>query len=205
MAQIGIIDYQMGNLASLVNSLAKVGHEAQIVRDPAAIASFGHLILPGVGAFGDAMAHLKESGMDEALKAYAQSGRWLLGICLGLQVLFEKSAESPGVEGLGLIPGEVVRFDPAQAVHPIKIPHMGWNRTEQQTPSPLFEGVDSGERLYFVHTYHALCGESTIATACYGYRFTAAVNQNNLFGLQPHPEKSHNTGLKILKNFTELS
>ncbi len=202
---IGIIDYQMGNLASLVNSLERVGASGEIVRDPQSLERFSHLILPGVGAFGDAVGHLRESGMDRAILAHVERGGHLLGICLGLQVLFESSEESPGVAGLGLLPGRVVRFDPKRAAYPIKIPHMGWNRLSGEVRSPLFDCVEAGERLYFVHAYHISCPDSIVsARADYGYPFVAAVSKGNLYGIQPHPEKSHTAGLQILKNFTEL-
>ncbi len=205
MGAIGIIDYQMGNLASLANSLAFVGAKAEIVRDPEALTRYTHLILPGVGAFGDAMGHLCESGMNEALRAYARSGGFLMGVCLGMQVLFESSEESPGVAGLGLLPGRVERFNPKRAAYPVKIPHMGWNRTTIEHSEGLFLGVKSGERLYYVHAYHVTAPEAVVsARAEYGYPFVAAVARNRLHGIQPHPEKSHRAGLQILKNFTEL-
>lgn len=205
MAAIGIIDYQMGNLASLINSVEKVGFQAEVIRDPDALKRFEKLILPGVGAFGDAADHLKESGLDEAIKAHVAAGKWLFGICLGMQMLFKSSEESPGKTGLSLLPGSVKRFDPARAAHPIKIPHMGWNRLRLHHHSPLFNGTREGERLYFVHAYHAECDAAQMIASCfYGYEFAAAVQHDNLLGLQPHPEKSHTAGLKILKNFAEL-
>ena len=205
MATIGIIDYQMGNLASLINSVAQIGHKAEVVRDAQKLSQYGKLILPGVGAFGDAADHLKQSGLDEAIKSYVSEGGWLFGICLGMQMLFAASEESPGKAGLGLLPGGVKRFDPLRAAHPIKIPHMGWNRLKLHHHSPLFAGIEEGERLYFVHAYHAECDAAyTVASCFYGYDFTAAVQHENLLGLQPHPEKSHTAGLKILKNFAEL-
>ncbi|GHV02138.1 imidazole glycerol phosphate synthase subunit HisH [Campylobacterota bacterium] len=204
-ASIGIVDYQMGNLASLQNSLAVIGSAARIVRDPCELRSLDKLILPGVGAFGDAADHLHKSGLDEAITAFVRAGKPLFGICLGMQMLFERSEESIGAKGLGLLAGEVKRFDPTQAAHPIKIPHMGWNAVHTRHKSPLFEGLNDGDRLYFVHSFHAVCNESeTILSAFYGYEFPAAVGHDNIFGLQPHPEKSHKTGLEILQNFTEL-
>jgi glutamine amidotransferase len=202
---IGVVDYKMGNLASLLNSLKKIGFEAAIVREAESLQRCDRAILPGVGAFGDACEYMRQTGIDEAIKAFARSGKPLLGVCLGLQLFFESSEESPNAVGLGLLKGAVKRFDPAKAAHAIKIPHMGWNKLNITQNSPLFRGIDSGDRLYFVHSYYAVCDESlTIGKAFYGYEFTAAAQKDNIYALQPHPEKSHDTGLMILKNFAEL-
>ncbi|MDR1452159.1 MAG: imidazole glycerol phosphate synthase subunit HisH [Helicobacteraceae bacterium] len=199
---IGIVDYKMGNLASLLNSLNKIGAEAKIVKEPSELALCDRAALPGVGAFGDAADHLKQSGMDKAIKEFAQSGKPLLGVCLGLQLLFERSEESPNALGLGLLKGTIRRFDPLKAAHSIKIPHMGWNKTLFTRPSPLFSGLESGVRLYFVHGYHVVCDESVvIARAFYGYEFVCAIESGNIFAIQPHPEKSHDAGLRVLTNF----
>jgi glutamine amidotransferase len=161
--------------------------------------------LPGVGAFGDAANHLRQSGMDEAIKAFVGVGKPLLGVCLGLQLLFESSEESPSAIGLGLLKGAIKRFEPAKAAHAIKIPHMGWNKLVVARHSPLFEGVSSGDRLYFVHSFHAVCDENiVIGKAFYGYEFACAVQSGAIYAIQPHPEKSHNIGLQILKNFADL-
>jgi glutamine amidotransferase len=195
----------MGNLASLLNSLKKIGKEAKIVREPDELSACDRAILPGVGAFGDAADHLKESAMDEAIKTFVAKGKPLLGVCLGLQLLFESSEESPKAIGLGLLKGTVKRFDPTKAAHAIKIPHMGWNKLNIARSSPLFEGVSDGDRLYFVHSYHAVCDESiAIGRAFYGYEFVCAVQSANIYAIQPHPEKSSDVGLRILKNFAEL-
>ena len=208
---IGIVDYNMGNLASVINAFKKVGADVQLESDPSKLKQYDKLILPGVGAFGDAMAHLKENGMDVAVKAFAKSGKPLLGICLGMQLLFESSKEFGETEGLGLIPGKVVAFDENTFDHPLKVPHMGWNELFQQkvgeTPCdcPLFDGLPNDFYLYFVHSYHAVCEDKyAIGKTHYGYAFVSAVQNSNIYGIQPHPEKSHENGLKIIENFTKL-
>jgi len=208
---IGIVDYNMGNLASVINAFAKVGANASLESDPTKLAQYDKLILPGVGAFGDAMEHLKENGMDKAVIAYAQSGKPLLGICLGMQLLFESSEEFGSTQGLGLIPGKVVAFDEAKFDHPQKVPHMGWNETFQmrneklEIRNDLFKGLPDDFYLYFVHSYHAVCDDKyAIGKTHYGYEFVSAVQNNNIYGIQPHPEKSHENGLKIIENFVKL-
>ncbi|MCD6432891.1 MAG: imidazole glycerol phosphate synthase subunit HisH [Sulfurimonas sp.] len=202
---IAIVDYNMGNLASVKNAFAKLGEETIVVSNPKEFKNYDKLILPGVGAFGDAMEHLKERNMIEALREYAKSGKYMLGICLGMQLLFESSEEFGKHEGLGLIKGDVKAFDRTKFNEPLKVPHMGWNRmfTEKH---PLFESLDEEHYLYFVHTYHVNCAneEDIIGRTYYGYEFTSAVACGNVFGIQPHPEKSHVNGLKILENFINL-
>lgn len=202
---IAIVDYNMGNLASVKNAFDLLGERVVVESDPENLKNYDRLILPGVGAFGDAMEHLKHRGMDQAVKEFAQSGKYLLGICLGMQLLFESSEEFGLTEGLGLVKGRVVAFDSSRFHTPLKVPHMGWNRMFTQN-HPLFEGLDEAHYLYFVHSYHALCAESTdsIGESVYGYRFTSAVAHENVMGIQPHPEKSHQNGLAILKNFINL-
>ena len=200
--KIGIVDYNMGNLASVKNAFKKIGANAEVVKEAEKLKNYDKLILPGVGAFGDAMEHLKKTGLDEAIKEFIKTGRYLLGVCLGMQLLFQSSEEFGNHEGLGIIPGRVVMFD-KEKTKGHKIPHMGWNRLFNKK-SPLFEGLDN-PYLYFVHSLHAVCDEKYIAgKTIYGYEFVSAVNKDNIFGIQPHPEKSHNEGLKILKNFIEL-
>jgi glutamine amidotransferase len=214
---IGIVDYNMGNLASVINAFKKVGADAVLESDPSKLAEYDKVILPGVGAFGDAMEHLQSNGMDEAVKAFAASGKPLLGICLGMQLLFESSEEFGAHEGLGLIPGKVVAFDETKFDHPLKVPHMGWNELFLQKRmedgrwkmedgrSALFEGLPSEFYLYFVHSYHAACEDKyAIGKTYYGYEFVSAVQNGNVYGIQPHPEKSHENGLKIIENFTKL-
>ncbi len=199
---IAICDYNMGNLASVQNALSKLGEAAVVESDPDRLLGYDKIILPGVGAFGDAMEHLRSRGMDEALKAFAAGGKPMLGICLGMQLLFQSSEEFGSNEGLGLIGGNVVAFDSSRFAHPLKVPHMGWNRMFTRE-HPLFEGLEGEHYLYFVHSYHAVCdsAEDIIGETEYGYRFTSAVARDNVMGIQPHPEKSHRNGLAILKNF----
>lgn len=203
---IAIVDYNMGNLASVKNAFEKVGAKVVIEKDPDTLKRYDKLLLPGVGAFGDAMAHLKQSGLDEAIIDFAKTGKPLLGICLGMQLLFESSEEFGSHKGLGLIKGDVVAFDKTHFSNPIlKIPHMGWNRLTQQGNSPIFKGLENFFYLYFVHSFHATTSKAyTIGTTEYGYPFVSAVQKENIFGLQPHPEKSHANGLKIIENFANL-
>ncbi len=202
---IAIVDYNMGNLASVQNAFAKLGEDTVVVSDPKKFKDYDKLVLPGVGAFGDAMEHLRERDMIAPLREYAKSGNYMLGICLGMQLLFDSSEEFGKHEGLGIIQGDVRAFDTAKFSEPLKVPHMGWNRMFTQK-HPLFEGLDENHYLYFVHTYHVTCKDEKdiIGRTNYGYEFTSAVAHNNVFGIQPHPEKSHENGLKILENFINL-
>lgn len=201
---IGIVDYNMGNLASVKNAFDKLGTKATVESDPTKLKEYDKLLLPGVGAFGDAMEHLAQNGMDQAIIEYAKSGKAILGICLGMQLLFDKSSEFGENRGLGLIEGEVVAFDPSKFDHSLKVPHMGWNEMFIQQETPLFEGLND-PYLYFVHSYHAVCDDKfAIGKSFYGYEFVSAVNRENIYGIQPHPEKSHDHGLKILSNFIDL-
>lgn len=202
---IGIVDYRMGNLASVMNAFEQVGEKAILESDPDKLHTYDRIILPGVGAFADAMKHLEERRMDEAVREYAASGKPLLGICLGMQLLFDSSEEFGVTKGLGLISGNVVAFDTAKFSTPLKVPHMGWNRMFTRN-HPLFKGMDDAHYLYFVHSFHAVCAndQNSIGESVYGYRFTSAVGHDNVMGIQPHPEKSHRNGLKILENFIRL-
>ncbi|MEO1923584.1 MAG: imidazole glycerol phosphate synthase subunit HisH [Nautiliaceae bacterium] len=200
---IGIVDYNMGNLASVKNAFDKIGANTDIVKDPDKLKNYDKLLFPGVGAFGDATQHLKETGLDEAMKDFVKTGRYVLGVCLGMQLLFENSEEFGKHKGLGIIPGNVVRFD-KKIEKDHKVPHMGWNKMFFQGHSPLFNGLNN-PYLYFVHSYHVVCEDKyAIGKTFYGYEFVSAVNKDNVFGFQPHPEKSHNAGLKILENFVNL-
>ena len=202
---IGIVDYKMGNLASVINAFVKVGAVATLESDPSKLNQYDKLILPGVGAFGDAMRHLKETGMDEAVKNFAATGKPLLGICLGMQLLFESSEEFGATQGLGLIPGKVVAFDERRFDHTLKVPHMGWNELFVQKKTAIFKDLPKEFYLYFVHSYHAVCDDAyAIGKTHYGYEFVSAVQNGNIYGIQPHPEKSHNNGLKIIENFAKL-
>lgn len=198
---IGIINYGMGNLGSVENAFRFINEEAEIFSRSEQIASYDALILPGVGAFGDCMANLRQYGFDEAVCDWAKSGKPLLGICLGLQVLFEESEESPGVQGLGLLPGRVARF-PADSGR--KVPQMGWNQvTVRNDGCPLFDGIPDESFFYFVHSYYVIPThkEHTAGTTEYGLNYTSAAFSQSLMATQFHPEKSHDKGLQMLRNF----
>ncbi len=198
---IGIVDYGVGNLQSVINAFAFLGIKARLEVDPDRLKLHEKIILPGVGAFGDAVVSLEKSGMRDAVLEYAKSGKHVLGICLGMQLLFDKSYEFGAHEGLGLIGGEVVGFEKSE----LKIPHMGWNSMKITKESKLFSSLHEGFYLYFVHSFHVKCDEKyIIGKTNYGYEFASAVQNENIFGFQPHPEKSHENGLKILENFTKL-
>ncbi|MEO1958174.1 MAG: imidazole glycerol phosphate synthase subunit HisH [Nautiliaceae bacterium] len=199
---IGIVDYNMGNLASVKNAFDKIGAKVEIVKDADKLKNYDKLLFPGVGAFGDAMEHLKETNLDKAIKEFVKSGKYVLGICLGMQLLFESSEEFGRHKGLGLIKGRVVRFKNIEKTH--KIPHMGWNKMFFTKKASLFQGLND-PYLYFVHSYHVVCDdEFVIGKTIYGYEFVSAVNKDNLFGFQPHPEKSHSAGLRVLENFVKV-
>ena len=199
---VGIIDYGVGNLFSLQSSFRAIGQEAFVSGDPAALSRADRLVLPGVGAFEDAAKKLRKSGLDELVRQQAAAGKPLLGICLGMQLLFEKSYEYGEHDGLGLLAGQVVAME-GRLPRELKIPHMGWNRL-QVKQGRLLEGVD-GQYVYFVHSYFARgCEDSLAAVTDYGIPITAAVERGNLFGCQFHPEKSGNVGLRILETFCKL-
>lgn len=201
---IAIVDYGVGNLFSLSSSFAAIGAEAVVTADRNTLKRADRIILPGVGAFADAAEKLRRSGLDTVLQAEAAAGKPLLGICLGMQLLFEKGYEYGEHSGLGLIPGKVV---PMAGVIPAdyKIPHIGWNALQIQKDSPLFSQISDGDHVYFVHSYYAAdCQEYVTATAQYGVRLTAAVAKDNIFGCQFHPEKSGSVGLSILRAFAQM-
>lgn len=198
---IAIIDYGVGNLFSLKQSLAKVGADCVVTADKKIIDNCDKIILPGVGAFGDAIANLKRCGLDLTVKQQCNNEKPLLGICLGMQLLFEKSYEYGEHEGLGLINGNV---EPLSGYIKLKIPHMGWNSLSLLDDNPVFKYLRQGDYVYFVHSYFANCEEGLSATTDYGMPVTAAVRKNNIFGVQFHPEKSGETGLNILRAFNEL-
>ena len=202
---IAIIDYGIGNLFSLKSSFARIGQEAVVTSDVELIRASDRIILPGVGAFEDAARKLRESGMDKMVISETQSGKPLMGICLGMQMLFEKSYEYGEHEGLGIIKGEV---RPLQGAIPteLKIPHMGWNKLDfVGEKDVIFKYLNVGDFVYFVHSFHATgCEASLIATSEYGTSITAAVRQGNVWGCQFHPEKSGSVGLSILKAFCEI-
>ena len=200
---IDIIDYKMGNLHSVKNALDKLGYESIISSDAADVKSADKLILPGVGAFPDAMALLGESGLASEIETECKNGKPLLGICLGMKILFEKSYEFGCTDGLGLIPGEVIPIDG----HGLKIPHIGWNSLSLLNPcDTLVKGMRDGEYVYFVHSYRADTDkQNTVCSTFYGEEIPALVKSPslNVWGAQFHPEKSHDTGLAILKRFAE--
>ncbi len=202
---IAIIDYGVGNLFSLTSSFAAIGAEAVVTADPAVIRAADRILLPGVGAFEDAARKLRESGMADLVKEQAAAGKPIMGICLGMQLLFDKSYEYGRHDGLGLIPGAV---RPIRDVIPAdyKVPHIGWNALSFiGEKSRLFRYLKEGDCVYFVHSYYAAdCGDAVTATAEYGAPLTAAVEKGNVYGCQFHPEKSGTVGLNILKAFCEL-
>ena len=199
---IAIIDYGMGNLFSVEKAFKKLGADVLVTSDKNIIANAEKAVLPGVGAFGDCMKNLQEYQLIDAIKDYASSGKPLLGICLGLQLMFEQSAESHGIKGLGIFKGTVKKINaPA-----LKIPHMGWNDLCLGTSTPLLNGLPLNPYVYFVHSYQAVPEDEKIITAycMYGEKVTAAVGRENVQAVQFHPEKSSNVGMRILQNFVEL-
>ncbi len=200
---IAIIDYGVGNLFSLSSSFKAIGAKTVITGDPEVIKQADKIILPGVGAFGDAIKKLRQSGLDKVIISEAEKGKAIMGICLGMQMLFEKSFEYGEHEGLGLIKGKVVPME-NQIPENLKIPHIGWNALIFKKENPLFKYIKNGDCVYFVHSYYAETGaDSLLATAEYGKELTAAVASGNIYGCQFHPEKSGSVGLNILKAFCE--
>lgn len=200
---VAIIDYDAGNIRSVEKAVARLGHEAVVTREREIILAADHVILPGVGAFGDAMEKLQRFGLAEVIREAVDRKLPFLGICLGLQLLFESSGEAPGVAGLGLLPGKIVRIPEGDGV---KIPHIGWNSLTFPNRGRLFEGIAEGAYVYFVHSYYLQAGDEQIVTAAtaYGTLIHASVERENLFACQFHPEKSSETGLKILENFLSI-
>lgn len=201
---IAIIDYDAGNLKSVEKALLYLGQDVLVTRDREKILSAEKVILPGVGNFGDAMEKLKGYGLEEVIRETARQGKPFLGICLGLQLLFERSAEAPGVEGLGILKGEILRIPDRED---LKVPHIGWNSLKLQNQGRLFAGLEEEPYVYFVHSYYLKAADPRIVKAVteYGVRIDASVESGNVFACQFHPEKSSRTGLAILKNFAELS
>lgn len=200
---IAIVDYQMGNLRSVQKAFERVGHAAAITADPRVLEQADHVVLPGVGAFADAIAEIRRRELIEPIRAAVASNKPFLGICLGLQMLFDVSYEDGEHEGLGVIPGEVRRFDvPAE----YKVPHMGWNHVAQRRPAPIFNGIADGSHFYFVHSYYVVPKDEAVIAgeASYPEPFCAAIWRDKLFATQFHPEKSQAVGLQLLKNFAEL-
>src|SRR5438874_1270365 len=202
MPRIAIIDYQMGNLRSVQKGFEKVGQRATITSDPRELAAADKIVLPGVGAFGDAMAELRRRELVQPIRDCIESGKPFLGICLGLQLLFDVGYEGGEFEGLGVLRGKCVRFELAP---PLKVPHMGWNRAGIKRRAPVLEGIADGTFFYFVHSYYVVPEDKSVIAieTDYGHPFCAAVWRENVFATQFHPEKSQADGLKILKNFAE--
>lgn len=197
---IAIIDYGMGNLRSVSKAFEAVGHRAAVTRDAAAIRNASHVVLPGVGAFGDCMGNLERFGLVESIRSTIQSGKPFLGICLGLQLLFTESEEFGLHKGLDIVPGRVRKFtvDPG-----LKVPHIGWNQVEMQRACPLFEGIADGSNWYFVHSYFVDPADRSVAatTTTYGLPFVSSIWRDNVVACQFHPEKSQSVGLRLIKNF----
>ena len=200
---IAIIDYDAGNIKSVEKAIQLLGQEVTITRDRETIMNADKVILPGVGAFGDAMGKLRQYGLDEVIRDVTAKGTPFLGICLGLQLLFESSEETPGVEGLGILKGKIVKIPPAPG---LKIPHMGWNSLHFQNNGRLFQGIPEQTYVYFVHSYYLQAEEPEIvkATTEYSTCIHASVEKDNVFACQFHPEKSSKWGLKILENFAAV-
>ncbi len=200
---IAILDYDAGNIRSVEKALRYLGQETVLTRDLHEIEKADRIVLPGVGAFGDAMGHLRHYGLDRAVREAAEAGKPFLGICLGLQLLFEESEESPGVPGLGILPGRIVRLKESPGC---KIPHIGWNSLHFTQEGRLFEGLPEGVYAYFVHSYYLQARDEGIlrATADYGVTIHASVECGQIFACQFHPEKSGEAGLRMLRNFAEV-
>lgn len=200
---IAVIDYDAGNIRSVEKALMALGQEVCITGDSEKILNADRVILPGVGAFGDAMENIRRTGLDQVICRVADEGKPFLGICLGLQLLFERSEEAPGVEGLGILKGEILRIPEAEG---LKIPHMGWNSLHLENDGRLFRGIEEQAYVYFVHSYYLKAADEKIVKASTEYctHIHASVEQGNVFACQFHPEKSSEVGLHILKNFVEL-
>jgi len=200
---IAIVDYGMGNLRSVQKGLERVGFPAAVTRDVKTIEQADGVVLPGVGAFRACMDNLREYGLIDTVRRVVEGGKPFLGICLGMQLLFEESEEFGKVEGLGLLPGRVVRFADRPG---LKVPHMGWNQIRKRQDVPHLQGIDDGASVYFVHSYYVAPSDPSLAatTTEYGNEFVSAVARGNIFATQYHPEKSQEVGLKILENFGKL-
>lgn len=200
-----IVDYDAGNLRSVEKAFAHVGVTATVSRDPKKVSQATSLVLPGVGAFADCMANLKKYNLVDPLKNFIAEGKPFLGICVGYQLLFDKSEEHGDNEGLGILRGKCVRFEFDPSVR-LKIPHMGWNQVRYQKSGKLFEGIDSGTDFYFVHSYYPVPEDDNIVTSStdYGIKFASSIEKENIFATQFHPEKSQQAGLKLVRNFAKI-
>jgi glutamine amidotransferase len=214
--ELVIVDYGVGNLRNVYKAVEAAGGQPRVVNEPGTLRDAAAVILPGVGAFGDAAANLRAAGFEDALRDAVRAGKPLLGICVGMQLLFDESDEAAGLlppgrhAGLGLIPGRVKRFAadmPNEDGRPLKVPAIGWNQLRHDGSDPLLRGVDDGAYAYFVHSYYCAPADPTytLASTDYGIRYCAVVRRENLWGIQCHPEKSQQVGLAILRNFVELA
>lgn len=201
-SRIGIIDYGMGNLRSVQKGFEKVGYKAEISDKAEDLSCFDCLVLPGVGAFGEAVARIRDLGIDNLIQDYIETERCVLGICLGMQLMFTTSYEYGEHEGLDIIPGNVMKLSDS-----VKVPHMGWNSVSMRPDVPLFKDIEDGSMFYFVHSFYCDPTDDswTVGTSNYGFEFTCAVGQGNVWGFQFHPEKSSLLGLRILKNFGDMA
>lgn len=204
MTPIAIIDYGMGNLRSVQKAFERLGHAAEVTGDAERITRAPGVVLPGVGAFAACMTNLGAAGLVEPVKQVIRAGRPFLGICLGMQLLFEESEEFGPVRGLGVLPGRVVRFMPDDPA--LKVPHMGWNELHVARPMPALAGIESGASVYFVHSYYPVPADPTLVatTTTYGPEFASSVARDNIFACQFHPEKSQRVGLRLLENFAAV-
>jgi glutamine amidotransferase len=206
---LAIVDYGMANLRSVQKAFERLGHAAEIISTPEQVRQADHLVVPGVGAFRDAIAVLQQTGLADAIKDHAKTGKPLLGICLGMQLFMDIGHEDGTHRGLGLIPGECLRFTVDAAPHHLKVPHMGWNSLTfvGQNSQPLFQGLPENPYVYFVHSYHVVPTDPHViaATTDYGTPFVAAITHHNIMATQFHPEKSQDIGATILKNFTKTT
>lgn len=205
---VAVIDYGAGNIKSVMNAMKSLGEESVLTADPAVIASAEHVILPGVGAFGDAMGRLRQAGLEQTIHEVCDKGTPFLGICLGLQLLFESSDETPGATGLGILPGKILRIPelvPGEE-SPRKIPQIGWNNLQYPREGRLFRDVPENSYVYFVHSYYLNSDDPSIVTATtqYGVTVEASVEKGNVFACQFHPEKSERVGMQILRNFLSI-
>jgi imidazole glycerol-phosphate synthase subunit HisH len=200
---IGVVDYGVGNLRSVEKAFEATGAEVRVTSDEGALDECSGIVLPGVGAFGAAMDRLRESGLDRFVLRAAADGRPMLGLCVGLQMLFEEGLEFGRHAGLGLLPGRVLRFPDSVGV----VPHMGWNNVRPEADHPLFEGIAPDSYFYFVHSYYVEAGDEAdvLATSEYGFRFAAVCGRGNIAGAQFHPEKSQDVGLRLLANFARIA
>ena len=203
---IAIIDYGMGNLRSVSKAFETQGYEVSVTSDPSVIEKSDGLVLPGVGAFGDCLKNLEDKNLLVPIREFIFSGKSFMGICLGLQALFDESEESPGIKGLGIFGGKVIRF-PDLSSHKLKVPQMGWNQIEFDPRIAVLKDIPQKSWFYFVHSYYVKPENNSLnlITSSYGIDFTAAVHKDNIFACQFHPEKSGDLGLKIIKNFAELA